>query len=121
MEPISEEIANYDQMVIIERYEKVIEYLYPIAQSIPRKHGIARNMFLNCLLSIPQLLYEAGKTNQATKIYIVDAALANLRYWLRFLTLPKVKCMTQHQHKITLVLIAEVGSMINSWIKKRKG
>jgi hypothetical protein len=28
-------------MAIVEKYERVISYLYPIAQSMPRKHGVA--------------------------------------------------------------------------------
>lgn len=50
MEPIEEGVKCYDQMLIVEKYEKVISYLYPIAQSLPRAHGVARNMFLECLL-----------------------------------------------------------------------
>ena len=49
MEVIKEPVSNYDQMAIMEQYEKVIAYLYPIAQSIPRKHGVARDMFLKTL------------------------------------------------------------------------
>ena len=49
MEVIKEPVSNYDQMAIMEQYERVIAYLYPIAQSIPRRHGIARDMFLKAL------------------------------------------------------------------------
>ena len=60
MEPISEATQCYDQMAIIEKYERVIAYLYPIAQSMPRRHGIARDKFLHCLFSVPDLLYQAS-------------------------------------------------------------
>jgi len=36
---------NHKQMNIIEKYEKVINYLYPIIQNIPRKHGILKNKY----------------------------------------------------------------------------
>jgi hypothetical protein len=121
MEVIKEEVVSYDQMAIIEQYEKVIAYLYPIAQSIPRKHGVVRDMFLRALFKQTEMFYEAGKTNQIGKIYVADAGLAGLRFWLRFLVTPKVKCITKHQHETALVLIANVGSMVNSWIIKRKG
>ena len=75
MEPVKEAAPCYDQMAIVEKYEKVIAYLYPIAQSIPRKHGVAREMFLQRLLAIPGLLYAAGKSTQVSKLYIVDANL----------------------------------------------
>ena len=85
MQPIDEVGKCYDQMAIVEKYERVIAYLYPIAQSIPRKHGVARQMFLECLLGQPDLIIQAGKSNQVSKIYIADAGLAHLRFWMRFL------------------------------------
>lgn len=118
MEPITETTTCYDQMLIVERYERVVAYLYPIAQSTPKRHGVARELFLNRLLSVPGLLYEAGKSNQVSKLYIVDAALAELRYWLRFLS--TIKALTAHQLKTAQVLIAEVGKLLGAWIKRRK-
>ena len=85
MQPIDEVGKCYDQMAIVEKYERVIAYLYPIAQSMPRKHGVARQMFLECLLGQPDLIIQAGKSNQVSKIYIADAGLAHLRFWMRFL------------------------------------
>ena len=41
MEPEKEVAQCYEQMNIVEKYETVIAYLYPIAQNIPRKHGVA--------------------------------------------------------------------------------
>ena len=46
MEPEKEVSQCYEQMNIVEKYETVIAYLYPIAQNIPRKHGVAKAMFL---------------------------------------------------------------------------
>lgn len=60
MEPITEATRCYDQMLIVEKYEKVISYLYPIAQSLPRAHGVARNMFLESLLGQVELFIVAG-------------------------------------------------------------
>jgi hypothetical protein len=117
MQPIQEEKC-YDQMVILEKYERVISYLYPIAQSIPRKHGTAREMFLQCLLGAPDTIIQAGKSNQVSKVYAADAQLAHLRYWVRFLT--TIRCVTLHQQQTSQVLIAEVGAMIGAWIKRKK-
>lgn len=39
MEPIAELGRNYQQMALVEKWDKVVHYLYPIAQSVPRKHG----------------------------------------------------------------------------------
>jgi hypothetical protein len=117
MQPIQEEKC-FDQMAIVEKYERVISYLYPIAQSMPRKHGVAREMFLHCLMGIPDLLIQAGKSNQISKVYAADAGLAHLRFWMRFLTTNR--CMTAHQHQTSQVLLAEIGGMVNAWIKRKK-
>ena len=45
MEPIKDAVLSYDQMAIVEKYEVVIAYLYPIAQNMPKKHGMARDLF----------------------------------------------------------------------------
>jgi hypothetical protein len=105
-------------MAIVEKYERVISYLYPIAQSIPRKHGVARDMFLACLLGIPDALFQAGKSNQVSKIYAADAQIANLRFWMRFLL--SIRSLTTHQLQISQVLLAEVGAMLGVWIKRRQ-
>lgn len=120
MQPIKEQLPCYDQMAIVEKYEAIISYLYPIAQSIPRKHGVARDMFLSCLLSQTQLFIEAGKSNQISRLYLADAGLASLRSWLRFLHAHPVRSITTHQVEVALTLIAEVGKMTGTWIGKMK-
>ena len=118
MKPTEQATQCYDQMAIVEKYERVIAYLYPIAQSMPRKHGIAREMFLQCILGIPDLLFQAGKSNQISKIYTADAGLAQLRFWMRFLL--SIKAITIHQLQTAQVLLAEVGKMVGAWIKGRQ-
>ena len=119
MKPTEQATQCYDQMAIVEKYERVIAYLYPIAQSMPRKHGVAREMFLGCLLGVPDLLFQAGKSNQVSKIFAADAGLAHVRFWLRFLV--SIRSLTVHQLQTSQVLIAEVGKMIGAWIKARQG
>lgn len=118
MNPTKDAATCYDQMVIVEKYERVIAYLYPIAQSMPRKHGVAREMFLTCLLGIPDLLFQAGKSNQISKIYTADAGLAQLRFWMRFLL--SIREMNANQVQTAQILLVEVGSMIGAWIKGRE-
>jgi len=118
MEPIKDNAQCYDQMLILQKYETVIAYLYPIAQSIPRKHGVARQMFLECMLGVPDLIVQAGKSNQVSKIYAADAGLAHLRFWMRFLQ--SIRCLTVHQLKTAQTLVAEVGALIGSWIRGKK-
>ena len=88
-------------MAISEKYERVIAYLYPIAQSIPRKHGVVRDMFLQCLLGQPDLFFQAGKSNQVSRIYAADAGLAQLRFWMRFLV--SIKFFTWLENRYGIV------------------
>ncbi len=110
----------YEQMAIIQKYETVIAYLYPIAQNLPRKHGVAREMFLKCLFEQVQFFVEAGKTNQVSRLYIADAGLSHLRFWLRFLSGSDVKGITTHQVATAQMLIAEVGKILGAWVIKQK-
>jgi hypothetical protein len=75
-------------------------------------------MFLQTLLGQADLFFQAGKSNQISKIYAADAGLAHLRFWMRFLL--SIKGMTQHQLQTGQVLVSEVGAMLNSWLKGRK-
>ena len=121
MEVVKDIATSYDQMAIMEKYERFINYMYPIAQSMPRKHGVAREMFLKSLFGQAELFYEAGKSNQVSKIYVADAGIAHLRFWLRFLVMPSTRGISIHQHKVALVMLSEVGSILGSWIAKRNG
>lgn len=111
---------TYEPMAVVEKYESVIRYLYPIAQNLPRKHGVARDMFLACLLGQVQLFVEAGKSNQISRLYVADGGLANLRFWLRFLAGEQVKSITPHQVKTAQMLLADVGKILGAWIIKHK-
>ena len=120
MTPESDATQTYEPMAVVEKYETVIRYLYPIAQNLPRKHGVARDMFLACLLGQVQLFVEAGKSTQVSRLYVADAGLAHLRFWLRFLQGEQVRGMTAHQVQTAQVLVAEVGKMLGAWIVKQK-
>ena len=120
MQPEKEVTQCYEQMNIVEKYETVIAYLYPIAQNIPRKHGVAKAMFSECLLEQVKLSVEAGKSGQISRLYVADAGLSQLRFWLRFLVSKQVRSITPHQVETAQVLIAEVGRLLGAWIVKQK-
>ena len=120
MEPEKEVAQCYEQMNIVEKYETVIAYLCPIAQNIPRKHGVAKAMFIECLLEQVKLIVEAGKSGQISRLYVADAGLSQLRFWLRFLVSKQVRSITPHQVETAQVLIAEVGRLLGAWIVKQK-
>lgn len=88
-----------EQLFVIEKYERFLNYLYPIVQSIPRKHGVAKEMLLRDLLGQVSLFHDAGKTSQISRLYLADSGLANIRFWLRFLADPGRKLLTIKQHR----------------------
>ena len=116
--PIKESISNYEQMLIIEKYEKVINYLYPIIQNLANKHAVAKDIFLRLLFQQIELFQQAAKLSQVSKLYIVDGNLGSLRFWLRFFVNEKIKGLTNHQKATIEQLLAEVESLLGKWIKK---
>ena len=116
----NDEWAVNQQLQIVEKYERVIEYLYPIIQSTPRKHGVSRDMFLQHLLRQVDFFLVAGKSNQISRLYAADAGLAMLRFWFRFMR-NTVGHITKKQEEHALALIAEPGAMLGAWIKSKKG
>lgn len=123
MEVIKDQTNSYDQMLIVEKFELVIDYLYPITQSIPNKHGVIKKMLLQCLIEQLKLFHIAGKTGQISKLNDADSGLAYLRNLLRLLSKPYMRAMTIHQVETAQVLIAEVGKIMGAWVVKvkRKG
>lgn len=109
------------QMLIVEKYEQAIAYLYPIIQNTPRKHGVARDRFLNCLFNQVDLVTTAGKTGHVSSLYKADANLSMLRFYARFFR-TQLRAITPRQEEIALAMIAETGKLIGAWIaKKQKG
>jgi len=110
------------QMQIVEKYERVIFYLYPIVQRTPRKHAVVRDRFLETLFHQVDLFNQAGKSNHVSKLYAADANLAMLRFWLRFYR-EGIHHITTKQQQHAQALIAEVGKMLGGWISgiKKKG
>ena len=109
---------NYTDLLIIEKYEKFLDYMYPISQNIPRKHGIIKEKFITCMFNQVELFAVAGKSNQISKLYSCDSNIHQLRFWLRFLEGKNVKAITPKQHQVSSIHLAEVGSILGTWIYK---
>ncbi|SNY95574.1 diversity-generating retroelement protein Avd [Halomonas sp. hl-4] len=107
-------------LAIVERYDQAVAYLYPIIQNIPRRHGRYRDKLLDALFAVPGLIYTAAKSNQVSRIYHADAALAELRWLLRFAAAPAQKLITTHQHETASIHLAEVGKMVGAWINAKR-
>ena len=59
-------------LIIIEKYEAFLNYIYPIAQNMPRKHGALRDLVLRTAISQVDLFYRAVKSSQKSKLYEAD-------------------------------------------------
>ena len=105
---------------MVEKYERVIDYLYPLAQTIPRKHGTFRELLLRQLFLVAEQLNDAIKAKTLSRCYVLDGGLGQLRLMLRFMVHHKRKLMTEHQQETAQALIGEVGAMLGSWIKRQK-
>ena len=108
------------QLSIVQKYEVFLNYFYPICQNIPRKHGVAKLILIETLLTQPTLFIRAGKSGHISKLYEADAGLAAIRFWLRFCSHPDRAIITLRQHRAAESMIAEVGKILGSWIASKK-
>lgn len=118
---IHEENSNRDELYLIQKYEHFIEYFYPIAQNIPSRHGVFKEKTLSLIFEFVDLVYDAGKTNQVSKLYLVDSCLSKLRFRVRFMSNAKRKHLTRQQQRVCQSHLAESGRILGTWIKKHKG
>ncbi|MCM2472120.1 diversity-generating retroelement protein Avd [Rhizobium sp. CG5] len=117
---IKDENGSSRDLAIVEKYEAVVSYLYPIFQAFPKRHGALRDNMIGMLMETVSLLYQAAKSKQASRLYAADAHLATLRFWLRFAASPAVRILSHHQHQVALRRLAEVGAMLGQWVKAAK-
>jgi|SRR3990172_5999358 len=111
-------MARDSLLVIIEKYDGFVNYIYPIVQNVPRKHGAVKAMIIQSIFIQTELFYKALKTDQKSKLHEADANLATIRYWLRFMANDKRRFISQHQHQVASIKIDEVGKILGTWIKK---
>ena len=110
-------MARESLLVIIEKYDGFINYIYPIVQNMDRKHGTVKEMITQSIFIQTELFYKALKSDQKSKLHEADANLATIRYWLRFMANDKYRFISQRQHQVAGVKIDEVGKILGTWIK----
>lgn len=118
---IKDQNIAIDGLAIIERYESFRDYLYPILQRAPRRHGMARDAALGTLFAAIGLIHHASKSKQLSRLHAVDAEFATMRSHLRFLARSNVRVITVRQHRTALALLAEPGGMLGAWAKRLGG
>lgn len=107
-----------EKLIIIEKYEEFLNYIYPVIQGVPRKHGVLRENFIKVLFEQVEILYKAVKTTQKSKLYEADANIANIKFYLRFLSHKDRKLISKKQSEVSNIKLVEVGKILNSWINK---
>lgn len=118
---VRDERATYEDMAIVEKYEAFLNYAYPKIQNCPRRHGVLRDQVLALILEPIPGFYAASRSSQPSRLYILDAQLAAIRFWLRFLSDDARAVLTTHQAARALAKLNEVGRMLGAWIAKSKG
>jgi len=113
-------MSRIEILAIVEKYDVFMDFIYPKIQGIPKRHGQFRDKFLSALLRLPGEFYLAAKINQISKLHVIDASLAEVRWLLRFAVSHRTRLITNDQHTAAMVMLAEVGSMLNAWIKKSR-
>jgi len=114
------EVKGANGLVIIEKYDEFVNYIYPVLQNIQRKHGVVKERVLLLIFEQVELFYKALKSKQISRLYECDSNLASIRYYLRFLADPRRKLISQKQHQVASIKLSEVGKILNAWITKGK-
>jgi len=109
-----------DMLVIIEKYDKFVNYIYRVVQQIPRRHGTVKDMMTRSIFIQVELLYKALKSDHKSKLHEADANIAVIRYWLRFMADESRALIKYKQHQYASLLLDEVGKMIGAWISGRR-
>lgn len=104
-------------LVVVEKYDEFVNYIYPVLQNIPRKHGILKERTIQLVFAQVDMFYKAIKSKHISKLYEADANLALLRYHLRFLADERRKLVSPKQHQVASILLAEVGKIVGAMIK----
>ena len=104
-------------LVVVEKYDEFVNYIYPVLQNIPRKHGIVKERTIQLVFAQVDMFYKAIKSKHISKLYEADANLALLRYHLRFLADERRKLVSPKQHQVASILLAEVGKIVGAMIK----
>lgn len=108
-----------NELVLIEKYDEFIEYIYPVLQGVARRHGIVKEDTMKLIFNQVDLFYKAIKSNHVSKLYEADGGLASIRHRLRFLASPKRRLISQKQHQYASIKLAEVGKMLGSIIQNK--
>lgn len=109
-----------ENLVLIEKYSRFVEYIYKPTINTNRKHKVARDALVGAIQDQYRLLHFAIKSNQRSRVYEADAGLSYIRSLMRLLIHREEDRRAFSIKQITTAeaLLSEVGAIINAMIKK---
>lgn len=119
MNPIEDAIKSHKHSAIVDRYFDFFNYLYPMVINLSGTHRVLRDKTISAMLNQVSLFNEAVKTGQISKLQLADAGLSTLREFLRILSNPSVKLISQKQYGTAMLHLADLSGMMTKWIKER--
>lgn len=111
---------SYRALLIIEKYRRFRNYVYPMTVNWSNKHRSFKEEFLKTMFEQVKLFNDAGMTNQVSRLYLADAGLSSLREFLQFAAEPSVRLMTPQQCVVAQGHLSESGKILGAWIGKFK-
>ena len=104
-----------NNLVLTEKYDEFVQYVYSRAINMSRKHHVLRDEFLRLIFAQYGLFADAAKSNQVSKLYAADAGLAHIRVLLRFLSDPEIKLLSRRQRQQEqMVSLAALAARVSS-------
>jgi hypothetical protein len=117
---LRDENTNFNSLKIIEMYEDVVKYLYPICINMSKGHMVLRNKILDCMFNQIELFIQAGKTNQISKLYLADSNMSLTRFYLRLANNDSTKLISSKQFNVLSLKLSDIQVVLDKWIKSSK-
>ena len=109
-----------EKLIIIEKYDEFLHYIYPVLQKITRTEGILKEDAIELIFGTPELIYRSIKSPQISKMYDVDIRLSVIRHRIRFLSDDRIKVISEKQSQVSQVKLGEVGRIVGKMISNQQ-
>lgn len=113
-----------EKFILVAKYDTFYSYIYRIVLNLPNKHSDFRRHMLQLLHRLPGEIYLASKTSQISKIYSLDASLAEMRWFIRRAGANQedatMRLFTRNQQTQAETLLEPVGGIVSGWIANKE-
>lgn len=107
-----------DQLLIITKLKKTIEYIEKVTKNFPHTEYILKNKLTDKLYNLLELAY---KSNIHKDIFYMKEIIVNIRlleYYIKLALDKKIISFKKYENIGNYLL--EINKMVNSWIKYEK-